>query len=388
MNRPGESACRLARTAPAALLVWLAAAWLTVASAPVRSPEAAWPSFRGTPQLTGAAGAALPGELKPIWTFQAGGGIESTAAILGGAIYVGGMDGKLYALDFESGALRWTYAAGAGIKSSPTAHGPTVYFGDENGVFHAVDAVTGSKRWTYQAGAAIVSSAAVVAGRAIFGSNDNHLYALDAGSGSMAWKVETGGYVYGTPAVRETGGAPAVVSAGCDGFLRIVKVSDGAELGRIELGAYVGASPALSGNRAWVGTFENQVLGVDLEAGKVIWSYEHPERKFPYYASAALGEGILVIGGRDRLVHALDPGTGRAVWIHQAGSRVDASPVIAGDRVFVATTGGDLLALSLASGAAVWRFQAGSGFAASPALAAGRLVVGSSDGTLYAFGGG
>ena len=31
------------------------------------------------------------------------------------------------------------------------------------------------------------------------------------------------------------------------------------------------------------------LLAVDLDAGTVAWRYQHPERKFPFYASPAVG---------------------------------------------------------------------------------------------------
>ncbi|HEY3174269.1 MAG TPA: PQQ-binding-like beta-propeller repeat protein [Candidatus Polarisedimenticolia bacterium] len=345
-----------------------------------------WPSFRGDPQLTGVARGDLSRLPDVLWTFQAGGGIESTPAVQGGAVYFGAMDGFLYSLSVESGALRWKYAAAGPIKSSPLVYGGTVYFGDETGAFHAVDARGGIRRWVFQTGSAVVSSATQLGGRIIFGSNDNHLYGLSAADGSLAWKLETGGYVYSSPAVTDRFEAPAVVSAGCDGFLRVVRARDGAEIKKIELGAYVGASPALREGLAFVGTFENQFLAVDLAAGKVIWRYEHPERKFPFYGSAAVAGRMVVVGGRDRFVHALDSGTGASIWTWTAGAKVDASPVIVKDRVIAATAGGDVVVLGLESGEPLWKFETGSAIAGSPALSAGRLFIGTGSGTLYAFG--
>ncbi len=43
-----------------------------------------WPQFRGNPQLTGVAAAALPATLKLLWTYEAGDVIESSAAIVSG----------------------------------------------------------------------------------------------------------------------------------------------------------------------------------------------------------------------------------------------------------------------------------------------------------------
>jgi outer membrane protein assembly factor BamB len=217
------------------------------------------------------------------------------------------------------------------------------------------------------------------------GSYDNRLYCLRPASGEAAWSLETQGYVHGTPAVA---GEEAVV-AGCDGLLRRVRLADGREVGRVALGGYAAASPALAGGRAFVGTFENQVQAVDLAAGAVAWTFT-PAREFPFYASTAVagdGDGALVVApGRDREVHALAAADGKERWSWAAGARVDASPVIAGGRVFVATLGGVLAALDLATGEPGWTFTAGAGFDASPAIAGGKLVIGDADGTLYCFG--
>lgn len=345
-----------------------------------------WPVFRGDPQLTGRATGDLPQQLELLWTFQAADGIESTAAIDSGRVYVTSMDGHLYVLELATGKLLWKHQASDSIKSSPAVHSGMVYYGDEGGVFHALDARTGEQRWTFHADAAIVSSANFTEGRVVFGSNDNYLYALTLKDGSLAWKVETGSYIYGTPAVVPSDQGDSVASAGCDGFMRLIRVRDGKVIKKIELQAYVGASPSVAGDRAYVGTFENQVLGLDLRAGKVLWAYENPERSFPFYSSAALGDDFLVVGGRDKMVHALSLADGSLRWKYSAGARVDASPVLVNQRVLAATTGGRLVALDVRSGKEVWTFESGTSFLGSPAVAAGRLVLGDTDGTVFCFG--
>ena len=368
-------------------LLMLPAAYAQAYATNGSAPQDDWPGFRGNAQLTGVAATTLPGEPRVVWTFQAEAGIESQAAIANGKVYVGSLDGTLYCLSLDAGTLKWKYAAGAPIKSSPTIGGGTIYFGDEEGRFHAVDAGAGTRRWVFQTAAAIVSSPALSSGKVLFGSNDNHLYALSAKDGALVWKIATGGYVYGTPAIVTREGSPAAVSAGCDGFLRVVRVSDGEVLTKLELGSYVGASPAIDGNRAYFGTFDNQFLAVDLGAPAILWRYEHPERKFPYFSSAALDKGIVVVGGRDKMVHALNAVTGAAIWAYETRAKVDASPVLAGDRVVAANTAGDLFILDRATGREVWRFEAGSSFVGSPAVGSGRIIIGTTAGLLYAFGG-
>ena len=158
-----------------------------------------WSVFRGDPQLRGRAG-ELPGKLAPLWVFEVEEGIESGAAIVDGVVYVGALDGKLYAVSLADGSRIWVYEATDEIKASPSVNAGTVYVGDASGVFHAVDAKTGEARWTFAAESEIVSSANFHEGRILFGSNDQFLYCLES-DGSLAWKIETGGYVYGTPSI-------------------------------------------------------------------------------------------------------------------------------------------------------------------------------------------
>jgi outer membrane protein assembly factor BamB len=176
------------------------------------------------------------------------------------------------------------------------------------------------------------------------------------------------------------------VSAGCDGYLRVIDTASGAVAHSLPVGGYVGASPALAGGCAYVGTFENEVLAVELDSERVLWRYSNPERHFAFYSSPAVTEELVLVGGRDKQLHAIDRASGQARWTYAAGARIDASPVVVGDRVFAATEDGVLVALGLAAGEETWRFETGSGFVASPAVAAGRLVVGTLDGLVICLG--
>jgi outer membrane protein assembly factor BamB len=341
-----------------------------------------WPTWRGNPQLTGVSAATLPQNLDVLWTFQAGIGIESSAAIVAGTVYVASLDSNFYAVDLNSGQLKWKYRAGAETKTSPSVSKGVVYFGDAAGVFHAVDAVTGKRKWIFKTDGEINSSANFSDDRVLFGSYDHSLYCLSTKDGALSWKVETDGYVHATPTVF----GENVVVSGCDGLLRVSRIRDGVEIKKLEAGAYVAASAALLNNRAYVGTFGNKVLCIELSTSKLLWQYDPPQRDFPFYASAAVTEKILVVGGRDKILHAVEPQTGKALWTFAAKSKIDSSPVIAGDRVFFAATSGEIYALDINSGKTVWQFETGSAIVASPALANEKLVIGTMDGVLYCFG--
>jgi outer membrane protein assembly factor BamB len=142
----------------------------------------------------------------------------------------------------------------------------------------------------------------------------------------------------------------------------------------------------LAGDWAYFGTFDNQVLGMDLKGRKIGWRYEHPERKFPFYSSAAITDGRIILGGRDKMIHCLNAANGKAVWTFATGARVESSPAVAGGRVYFGSNDGKFYVLDAANGAKLWEFTAGAPLSASPSIAGGRIVIGSQDGRIYCFG--
>jgi outer membrane protein assembly factor BamB len=205
---------------------------------------------------------------------------------------------------------------------------------------------------------------------------------LAAKTGTLQWKVKTDGYVHATPSVVDG----IAYITGCDEILRGIRIRDGRQLFDLSSGAYTGASPAISNGRAFYGTYENEVLGVDLKTRRIRWRYRHPDRHFPFYSSAAIAGGRVFVGGRDKMMHALDAATGKEVWAFQTGARIDSSPAIAGARGYVGSNDGKLYVFDTATGKIVQQFEAGGPLSASPAIAAGRVVIGSQDGKLFCLG--
>lgn len=346
------------------------------------APASNWSQFRGNHQLTGVSQSGVSNELRLLWTFEAGDAIESSAAVVGGTVFVGSQKGELVALSLENGAVYWRYGAGNAIgESSPAWSDGSVYIGDLGGVLHAVNARDGSRRWAVKTNGEIKSSPVVVGDRVLIGSYDEHLYCLSTANGSVLWKVKTNGPVHATPSVQNG----LVFIAGCDEVFRAIRLSDGREVFQVNSGAYTGASPALRGAAAYYGTFNNEVLMVNLRARRVGWRYRHPQRRFPFYSSAALTGDRVIVGGRDKLVHCIGA-NGNRLWTFATRARVESSPAIAGGRVFVGSNDGRFYVLSLENGRKLWEFNAGAAISASPGIANGRVVAGAQDGRLYCFG--
>jgi outer membrane protein assembly factor BamB len=321
-----------------------------------QAPTGSWNQFRGNAQLTGIADTAPPATLSVKWTYDAGDAIDSSPAIADNVVYIGSAKGELLAIDLATGKLRWKYATGSSIgESSPAVNADAVFVGDLDGTVHAVNVRDGSRLWTFKTASEIKSSPTLAEDLVLIGSYDTHLYALEARTGKVRWKLQTNGPVHATPAVRDR----VVYITGCDENFRGVRLSDGAVLFTIPTGAYTGASPVMDERRAYFGTFNYDVLGVDLKSRKIVWRYRNPDREFPFYSSAAIVEGRVILGGRDKAVHAIDAASG---------------------------SDGRLYVLDAATGRKQWEFDAGTAVTGSPAIAAGRVVVGAGDGRIYCFG--
>ncbi|HVR75070.1 MAG TPA: PQQ-binding-like beta-propeller repeat protein, partial [Planctomycetota bacterium] len=334
--------------------------------------------------------------------------IASTAAISGGVVFVGTEDTGLLALDLhakeKTGKELWRAATGATVEASPAVEGGRVYFGDKRGVFRALDAKSGKQIWMFEAGqepdgggTEISSSAVLHGGKILFGSYDACLYCLSAADGKILWRVETQGPVHASPAVA----GDRTFVAGCDEQLRFIDIESGKEVSVLPMGAYSAGSPAVAGDRLVLGTFGAQVLCIDLKTAKVLWTFEDPDRKFPFYASPAVGplraraaagagasakpELVAVVAGRDKTARAFRIEDGKLLWTFTTKARIDASPVIVGARVIVAGMDGNLYLLDLETGKEVWKFTAGPAFLASPAVGEGRLVISTEEGLVHCF---
>jgi len=349
------------------------------------APADAWPMFRGSPALTGVSAGKLPEKPKLYWRARTGDAVKSSAAIVGGKVYVGSDDGNVYALDLKTGRRVWAHHVGDAVEASPTVIGGVVYVGSADEFLYAIDAATGRRKWKYRTGDKILGAAnwtPAARGKGawiVVGSYDNKVHCVDA-AGRKVWTYETDSFVNGAPAVANG----RVVFGGCDANVHVAKAADGSALAKVEVDAYIAASPALAGRHAFIGHYGNKLVCVDVVAGEVVWDYSDPDE--PFFSSAAVGAGVVLVGSRDKQLHCIDRATGKGVWTFRTRGAVDSSLVLCGDKVVFGSNDGRLYVVGLAKGNKLWSYDTGESIIASPAVAAGMIVIGSENGLIYAFG--
>ncbi|HVJ84821.1 MAG TPA: PQQ-binding-like beta-propeller repeat protein [Caulifigura sp.] len=353
-----------------------------------------WLTFRNGPTLPGVAASGLPPKLELLWQVPTDDGVVSTPVIRDGKAYVGTLVGYLLCLDLTTGKELWRYRSieskdekefASGFAAPIGISGDLVFAGDDQGTFHAVDAKTGQKKWTLVTDSEIVGGPTFVDDRVMFGSHDGKLYCLKQADGAEAWKFETQGPVNATPTL--SGGFTFIT--GCDKpIMRVIDTATGQQHSEIPLNELLIASAAVVDDILYFGTDAGSVIALDWKNKKRLWTYSVPNREQQIHSSPAISGNTLVIGSRDKHLHAIDRTTGKGLWTYSTRAKIDSSPVIVGDRVFFGSSDKFVYGVSLKDGKEVWKQSVGQAVSGSPAVASNRLVIGSetSSGRILCFG--
>jgi outer membrane protein assembly factor BamB len=188
-----------------------------------------WGKFHANAQGTGLAtqGATLDANPVSRWVANAGSGIELSSPVIGGngSIYVGSLDGKLYAFT-SGGAPKWTFDTGAEIQGSPlvSADG-TVYVGSTNGTIYALSDNGGSATviWQQNLGTTIFGSLNMDKRSYLYVCSDKVLHKIDGLTGFAVWAFDLGTNAQTAPALNSA--EDAVFISTVDG--RLLAINNG-----------------------------------------------------------------------------------------------------------------------------------------------------------------
>ncbi len=122
------------------------------AKGPSAGPED-WPTYRHDPERSGATQASrLKGASIRSWRTQLPAGKLTPPTIAAGMVFVGSLDAHtLFALDQEKGRRLWSFTAGGPIDSPPTYYKGLVLFGSNDGYVYALRAKDGALAWRFRA---------------------------------------------------------------------------------------------------------------------------------------------------------------------------------------------------------------------------------------------
>ena len=289
-----------------------------------------------------------------------GGGL----AYEGGRVFATTGFGELVALDAATGGVIWRQRVDNAIGGGPAVADGMVYVASRSSVGWAVRASDGRVMWQAAGspsatGVMGVSTPAVSGGTVVFPFPSGQLMAVDATSGLTTWTAQIAGQRAGRS---------------------IAYIRD------------VTGDPVVSGGRVYGGTSSGRIDAVDMATGLRDWAADDGAMSPVVVA----GGSVFAVNDQAELIR-LDAATGGVIWRQplpgfttervRKQSRVHAhyGPVLAGGRLFVASSDGVLRIFDPASGTLTGQAEIPGGAASAPVVAGQTLYVVGRDGRLNAF---
>jgi outer membrane protein assembly factor BamB len=91
-------------------------------------------------------------------------------------------------------------------------------------------------------------------------------------------------------------------------------------------------------NQAWLKCFRAEGIG-DISSSALVWSYDLNRHSC---STPAVFNGMVFAADTEGIFHCIDAETGKAIWTHDLGGEIWASPMVADNKVYLGTRKGDL----------------------------------------------
>ncbi len=361
---------------------------------PPPEENAEWTQPGGNPPKS-MGHVALGTALGRAWSADIGAGSEprqrlaAAPVVAGGRVYTVDTQAVVRAFDAKTGAVVWQKGVGeekerrGGISflngESTGAHGllfgggvsfdgGRIYATSGLGDLEAMDAATGATIWRVRPGGPLRGAPTVANGNVYVTTQDNQLYAIDPADGKVRWNVAGTFEVAGVFGAAAPAAAQGTVVAGfSSGELTAYRYENGRTLWqdaltRTSISTTVGslsdidAEPVIDNGRVYALGQGGRMVALELNTGQRIWEINISGISTPWVA----GEWIFAVTDQAQLL-AIARATGRVKWMTQLpryrdeedkkGSIRWVGPVLAGNRLVLASSRGQLVNVSPTDGA-------------------------------------
>jgi len=286
-----------------------------------------------------------------------GGGLAFDA----GRIFVTTGFGDVLALDAKTGTLIWRENVSGPVRSAPTATGGRVYVITIDNQLTVLDSTTGRKQWGHtaiseSAGLLGGSSVAVSGSTVIVPYSSGELFAMRAENGRVVWSdnltavrrvdaMANLAAIRGNPVIDRG----AVIAISHSGRMVAIDQRSGARIWERNIGGV--DTPWVAGDFVYVLSNENEVFCLTRRGGRIRWvqslpRFEKPKKKKDpiRWSGPVLAGDRLVLASSNGQVVTISPYSGELLGKLELPDGVFLPPIVAADTIFFLTEDAQLIA--------------------------------------------
>lgn len=287
--------------------------------------------------------------------------ISGGLAFENGNVYVTTGFAQVISLDAGSGKVLWRKMVAGPMRTAPTVRGGRVFAMTVDSRLYALNGANGEELWNFTGLAETASllggaSPAVDSGVVVAAFSSGELVALKVENGRQLWTqslaatrrtdvVSALAHIRGRPIIDR--GRVFAISHG--GLMMAIDLRSGSRIWDKEIGGM--ASPWVAGDYIFLLTNDAEIAAISRDSGSIHWvqtlpQFEDPEvRDFPIvWNGPILASDRLIVASSTGVVYAISPYTGRIMGKIDMPSGISVPPIIAGGRIFFLADNADLVA--------------------------------------------
>lgn len=340
-----------------------------------------------------------PVPLKKLWDISVGVGndeqfINLVPAIDGNQLFIADREGRVVALDVETGKQNWSVKTEVAVSAGPGVGEGLVLIGTSDAEVLALSAVDGTELWKVEVSSEVLSVPQVDLDKVIVQTVDGNVAALDTEDGEQVWMhdrsipvltlrgTSTPAVQHGVVVVGYANGKLAALSAekGFDVWETSITIPKGSS--EIDRMVDIDGDPIIVGGAVYVTTYQGRVAVVDIQNGNPGWTRD---------MSSNVGLGVdfsqVYVTDDQSHVWALSRSTGASEWKQEElYNRGLTAPQPYEDYILVGDIDGYVHLLSRYDGHVTARVKIdGRGITARPLVSDGVFYVYGNSGKLAAY---